>query len=106
MPRRLSVKRHSTEEVQGEESYVVLSSVKVREIRKLRKMSADETDDDSAFEGGIALLAKHLVDWNWVDDDDQPLSLPKDDIEVMDELTEEESRFLVNLMIGAEEAKN
>ena len=102
MPKRKSVKRHDTVEVQGEGSYVVTSGVKVREIRRIRELAEDE--DFNEFEGGIALLSRHIVEWNWVDDDGQPLPLPKDSPNVIDELTEEEAELLVGLLIGT--AKN
>lgn len=105
MPKRKSVRTHKTDEVQGEGSFVVTTSVKVREIRELRKLGKDPDFDE--FEGGISLLARHIKDWNWVDDDGKPLLLPKDNPEVIDELTNEESEFLVGLLMGEEdEAKN
>jgi len=63
MSKRKSVRTYTSEEVQGEGSKVVLSSVKVREIRRLRKLG--DTPDFDEFEGGIELLAKHIVSWNW-----------------------------------------
>lgn len=99
MPKRQSVKTHDSDEVQGDGSKVVLSSVKVREIRALRKLGDDPNFDE--FEGGVALLSKHIVKWNWVDDEGKPLPQPKEDPDVIDELTNEESEFLVGLLIGA-----
>jgi hypothetical protein len=104
-PKRQSVKRHKSDEVQGEGSFVVTTAVKVREIRQIRKHAGDE--DFNAFEGGIALLSKHVVKWNWVDDEGNPLPCPKEDPKVIDELTNEESEYLVGLLMGGkEEAKN
>ena len=99
MPKRQSVKKHDTSKVQGEDSYVVLTAVKVKEIRKIRKLA--KTEDFDEFEGGVSLLARHVVGWNWVDDDGEPLPIPKDNPEVIDELTDEESKFLVDLMMGS-----
>lgn len=99
MPKRQSVKKHDTSEVQGEDSYAVLSAVKVKEIRVIRKLAKTENFDE--FEGGVSLLAKHVIGWNWVDDDGEPLPIPKDNPEVIDELTDDESKFLVNLMMGS-----
>ena len=105
MPRRQSVKRHDASEVQGEEAFVVTTEVKVKEIRQIRKAAKDGDYDD--FEGGIGLLAKHVVKWNWVDDEGNPLPCPKDVPSVIDELTNEESEFLVGLLMGGkDEAKN
>ena len=105
MPKRQSVKKHDASEVQGEGAYVVTTAVKVKEIRQIRKHAADPDFDD--FEGGIALLAKHVVKWNWVNDEGEPFPCPKDDPTVIDDLTNEESEFLVDLLMRSkEESKN
>ncbi len=104
MAKRVSVVKYETDEVQGEGSYVVLSALKVKEIRALRQKGKD--DETDAFEGGLEILAKHVVDWNWVDDDGKPLDLPKDNSDVIDELTNEEAELLSELLIGDKEAKN
>ena len=105
MPKRQSVKKHDASVVQGEGSFVITTAVKVKEIREIRKHAADEDFDD--FEGGIALLAKHIIKWNFVDDEGNPLSCPKDDPTVIDDLTNEESEFLVGLLMGEKgESKN
>jgi len=105
MPKRQSVKTHKSDEVQGEGSFVVTTAVKVREIRQIRKYAADENFDE--FEGGINLLAKHVVKWNWVDDEGKSLPSPKEDPKVIDELTNGESEYLVGLLMGGkDEAKN
>lgn len=103
-PQRQTVKKIDSVEVQGEGSYVVLTGVKVSEMRKMRK-SAEDKDFDH-FQGGLDLIAKHIQDWNWVDDDGNPLALPANNPEVIDDLTDEESKFLAGLLIGTETAKN
>ncbi len=104
MVKRVSRRRVSTEEVQGEGSYVVVTGVKVREIKALRKTAQDPNFD--IFVGGLKLLQEHIVEWNWVDDEGDPLLCPKDDPDVIDELTEEEATFLSRILTGEEEAKN
>jgi len=99
MPKRQSVQRHFSDEVQGEGSWVILAAVKVREIRVLRKLGDNPKFDE--FEGGIKLLTKHIVDWNWVDDEGEPLPKPRETADVIDELTNGETEFLVNLLIGS-----
>jgi len=127
MAKRRSITKHDSSEVQGEGSFVVLSGVKVKEMREARKQSrrariararrdaelennplaeVPEDDEDLEFEGGIQMLTAHIVDWNWVDDDGNPLPLPKERPNVVDELTNEESEFLVEILTGSEEAKN
>jgi len=102
MAKRTTVKRFDTDEVQGEGSYVVLSSLKVKEIRHLRNADKAKDNDFDAFDEGCKLLAQHIVDWNWVDDEDQPLPLPKGKVSVIDMLTNEESEFLSDLMTGTD----
>ena len=98
----MTVRRYETEEVQGEGSYVVLSSLKVGEVRKLRKQSDGEGDEVLA---GLKMLSTHILEWNWVDDNDKDLPLPKGKIAVMDELTNEEVELLSELLIGGNEKK-
>ena len=99
----MTVRRYETEEVQGEGSFVVLSSLKVGETRKLRKQAASEDSDEVL--AGLKLLSAHIVDWNWVDDNEDPLPLPEGKIAIMDELTNEEVEVLSSLLIGANEKK-
>lgn len=103
MSKRTSVKKFPSTEVQGEGSFVVVTGIKVKEIREMRKRSKEEEDFDD-FEGGVEMLAKHVISWNWVDDEGNPLPLPKDKPDAVDELTSEESEFLVGLLMGT--AKN
>ncbi len=115
MPKRRSVKRHGTDEVQGEGSYVILTSVKVREIRALRKVIGDNPEDVEKldekeidkFEEGLSLVTRHIKEWNWVNDDDEPMLIPNDDSSTVDELTNEETEFLTGLLMGTDkESKN
>lgn len=41
------------------------------------------------------LLAGNVAEWNWVDDEGQPLPLPSADLGVVDRLTEDEVNFVV-----------
>jgi len=105
MPKRQSVKRHDTTEVQGEDSYAILSSVKVKEIKAIRLKSEADPEFD-AFQSGLDILADHILGWNWVDDAGDPLPSPKGNPEVLDELCQEEATYLVSLLMGDEESKN
>lgn len=100
MPKRVSVRRFETDEVQGEGSYVVLTSLKVKEVRWLRQQSKDK--DFDAFEGGLKLLVQHILKWNWVDDHGEALPLPSVDPSVVDNLTNDEADYLSELLIDAE----
>lgn len=107
MPKRKTVKRFETEDLQGEDSYVVITGLKVKEVKALRKLDSDD-DDFDAFEGGLNFIRQHVLDWNWVDDLGEPLPTPKEDPDVVYELTNEESEFLANIISGGEteELKN
>lgn len=102
--KRKHLKKHDCSEVQGEGAYVILSSVKVGEIRKARLEAKDPEFDD--FEGGVQMLIDHIVKWNFVDDDGNELALPKNNPSVIDDLTNEECQFLVDCMMGETHAKN
>lgn len=103
MPKRRVQKRFDTKEVQGEGSYVILSSLRVSERRRYAKDAEEE--GFSALEWSIDLLTKHVVEWNWVDEDDNPLPLPKDDPKVIDDLTDPEAELLATLLMNPS-AKN
>lgn len=100
MAKRISTKKFSTAEVQGDGSFVILSSVKVGEQRDYFEQKDDE--DFDKIEWGVELLIKHIVDWNWVDDDGEPLPLPKDDPDVIDELTNAESELIAKLLVSSD----
>lgn len=110
MPKRKTVRRIDASEVQGEGAYVVVSGVKVREIRKIRQDVASGKGSEEAldeFDLGLDLVRSHVLEWNFVDDLGKPLPSPKEDPSVMEELTEEEATFLTNMLIGGdEEVKN
>ena len=126
MAKRRSVKKVSTEDLQGEGSYVIVSAVKTKEIKETRRLSQEATKAQKAvdklrkagdeaiedvesfdgFEAGLDMIHRHLVDWNWVDDNDVPLPKPKEHPEVVDELSTDEVTFLANLLTGEEESKN
>jgi hypothetical protein len=105
MAQRTPVQTHKTPKLQGEDSYVKMSLVKVGEVRALRKREATEEDFNS-FEEGLKLLAAHIVEWNWVDDAGEPLPSPLNNDAVLDLLTEEEATYLVEVLMGDKEAKN
>lgn len=99
MAKRTTVRTHKTDEIQGEGSFVMTTSVKVKEIRAAR--AAADAEDSDGFEDGLRMLSDHIVDWDWVDDDGKDLPTPKDDPDVIGELTNEEAEFLAHLLIGS-----
>ena len=111
-------RRVDTADVQGEGSFVVIQSPGYDALGDLMafaelKAGADEQVDVSKISpetiGAIfGLLEKVVVEWDWVDDDGNPLPQPKDDPDVIKrETTQEEQNFLVeHLDFGGVDAKN
>lgn len=95
-----SLVKVDSSEVQGEGSYVVLRRPKWKAMRK-EGMGAFQAagGEGNASEAGLAmmdaLLPSMIVDWNWTDDDDNPLPLPSTDRSVLDDLEMEEALWLV-----------
>lgn len=98
-PKRQSVVRKDSAVVQGKGSFV--------QWRKLTWGESKEvmTEREALKDNPIALAEKmqsiiidHVDDWNWVDDDGEPLPLPKNEPEGFDELNEDEITFLASLL--------
>ena len=136
MPKRVSSRKETSEEVQGEGSWVIMTGLKVKEmkaqrvvtetektalaayrknLRKHQKLQEQDPDledldayttDFNSMDAGIDTLKKHILDWNWVDDEGEPLPNPQEDEDVFDELTDTEVTFLINRMMGVDEVKN
>jgi HEPN domain-containing protein len=98
MPQRQLIYRYPTPEVQGEDSYVKIRAPKVRDIKALRKVLSQSVEEQ--LEAQTELIRKHVVEWNWVDDEGNQLPLPSDDLTVLDELTSQEQRLLGELIGG------
>jgi len=138
MAKRKVAKRISSEEVQGEGSYVILRRLTVRETRerirldgareaarekaerirlenakekpskKIEKLTDAEqslVDEgvDEQYDSSVRYFADHILEWNWADEDENPLPLPKDDPAVVDGLTNEEANFLGQSLAGGSE---
>ena len=89
--------------------------MKVREIRKLREQIGDNPEDVEKldekeidkFEEGLNLMGRHILKWNWVDDEDVSMLVPNENPDTLEELTNEEVEFLTGLLMGTEdESKN
>lgn len=109
MATRKSVKRFETESVQGEGSFVILSSPKVEQILEWQEKAAalkpegkaKGLSDAEAIKIGMEMLAEHIIDWDWVDDHGQPLPVPNGDVDVIAQLTMEETNLLSDLLTDA-----
>ena len=103
MPQRKSTKRINSESVQGEGSYVILKKLTVG-MWKAMRTRADQKDADN-FAIDLDTIRDHVVEWNWVDDDGNPWSVPSEDEAVLEMLTIDEKSFLVGALFGSEEER-
>jgi len=95
MPKRLYKHTYDSSAVQGEDSFVTITALTVKEIRAARS-----DKDQNFFEFGLQIIQEHVLDWNWVNNAGEPLPSPSDNPDVVDELTENEATFLANLFIN------
>ena len=106
MPERKKPMRISTTEVQGEDSYVVVSRITIAESRRIGPQAP--IGGPNPTDVLITALADHVHEWNWVDSAGAPLAAPFHNVSVMELLTDEEALFLSNAIGGpiAERRKN
>jgi hypothetical protein len=103
MPRRRNFIRAETPDVQGEDSYIVVTLPTTKDLKELVSLESD--DNVRAFESGADLIRKHVREWNWVNDDGEPLPLPKENPDVIDDLTAQEFRTVLDVMTGSADGK-
>ena len=112
MPRQKRTVEVDSSRVQGEGSWVRISKMTWGEIKAMRAKSKEaegdddeEGDADLAFEMGEETIVKHVIGWNWADEDEKPLPQPQDDPAVFDTLTDDEFGFLAEAIAGSEEVR-
>lgn len=98
MPKRQRVKRFDSTEVQGEGSFVTCSSTTLGEQREIGRRQKDGEDMGLV---GLDVLRTHILQWNWVDDDGEPMPQVSTDPDILDELTDAELEFLMACIGGA-----
>ncbi|HML23520.1 MAG TPA: hypothetical protein PKD09_17825 [Aggregatilinea sp.] len=99
MPKRQAIYTYKSDEVQGEGSFVKIRAVTYGEAKKLRGAVQGMTDDEKVVQNEQLIIDK-IVEWNWVDDDGNPLPRPKDDPTVLESLTAQEMAFLGECFAG------
>ena len=102
MPKRKNVHKVKTEDLQGEDSFVIICIPSVKKVRTLLKTAGSTLE---TFDAGASIIAEHVVEWNWVDNDGEPLPQPKDDPSVVDELTSDEYKRLSEIILGSEDQR-
>lgn len=105
MPKRkTAVQKVDASQVQGEGAWVEVRKLKWGEIKKLsRQRGAAGGDEEQIIEMTDELLAEHVLAWNWVDEDGNPLPQPHGNLDVIDDLTDEEFAFLGEVIGGSEQ---
>ena len=111
MPQRKHklIQRIDSAEVQGEGSYVIVQNLNLEQAKGLygSAKSANRDSEDEMLTLGIQILKDLIIEWNWVDDDDNPLPQPKEHPEVLDTLPYQEATFLVTALgLGEARVKN
>jgi hypothetical protein len=91
-------KRVPSDEVQGEGSFVLLRSPGFSDLQGLGDLSNLGEDEGQAIHAVVPMLARLVADWDWVDDEDNPLPKPSEQPEVIDGLTFQEQKFLVDAL--------
>lgn len=116
-------RRIDSSEVQGEGSFVKIQSPgfdvlgNLLSVAQIQGVDGTEVTDTAAVMASLSsetvdsifeLLEKVVVEWDWVDDNGNPLPQPKDDPEVIRrETSQAEQQFLVaNLDFGGVDPKN
>ena len=96
MPERINklLKRIDSAEVQGEGSYVLMKSPTISDIRE--GTLPDTTDRTASMDFGVGLLGKLVKEWNWVDDNGDPLPVPSE--AVIKDLPYVEIKFLMDAL--------
>lgn len=95
MPERMNKKfdKVDSEEVQGEGSWIVIRNPGFELFKNSNVGNIKEAEDNAEL--GYQAAKSLLYEWNWVDDEDNPLPQPKDNRDVFDELTIEEQWFII-----------
>lgn len=91
--------RVDSESVQGEGSFVEFKNLTWGEAKEFFGRPSGDLDN----------IAARIADWNWTDEDGQPLPLPSEKPEIMQELMAWEVSFLVreaNRGFSADDVKN
>jgi len=106
MARRNATYRVSSEQVQGEGSYVVLRCLSYARARDAALL-ADEANAAAEAQYTQQMITEGVVDWDWVDDDGNRLPLPRevDDFDDLGLLVHE-VEFLVTHLTQAPDTKN
>lgn len=106
MPKRITSKRVKSDKVQGAGSWVEYKPFTYGERLELDDERAlhvaQDEDEGSAWARASSerLVVEHILAWNWVDDNGEPLPLPSADPTVVHRLNDVEMGFINTLFRG------
>ncbi len=98
----------NTADVQGEGSFVKVHRLTWESMKRFNEIGGAEAIDKLTDEFRD-LLAEHVEDWDWVDDNNEPLPKPKGNPDVFKELVLPEVTVIANAVVGVmseDEEKN
>lgn len=98
MARRNRVKKYASYDVQGEGSFV---KFKVMSLGEMRSVEVD-IEAEGNIEYSLRKIKENFVEWNWADEEGNPLPSPLEDEAVLDDLTADEFNFLCRCVVGSE----
>jgi len=93
-----SRRRIKTDDIQGEGSFVVISAMTYAHAQDLFAEDGVTLSQNFTAEQGFELLQRLILEWNWVDDDDEPLPIPSEGEGVLKGLPIEELDYLLGLI--------
>jgi hypothetical protein len=104
MPSRLTLaKRVDASEVQGEGAWVEIRARTYGESKRYFEMAEKGAlTNAAALEENEILIAKHVIAWNWVDENGDEMPLPSSDPSVLMGLTTDEAHFLTRVITGTD----
>jgi hypothetical protein len=105
MASRKSTFKVGSEEIQGEDSYVVFHQMSFGMVLEAMKKGEGKTKPDEEKDFTERLLKDAVVEWNWVDDNGDLLPLPSKGL-VIESLLTNEIMWLVEQITGKAQAKN
>lgn len=84
-------------EVHGEGSFVKIRNLSMAELAEYTQgQDKAKLSEKEAATMGMQVLDRMIVDWNWVDDDDNPLPIPAENPGTVASLPFQESTWLMN----------
>ena len=84
-------------EIQGDGSFVKFKNITLNEILKYSQSDKGKVDNEEAAQLGLKVLDDMIVDWDWVDDEDQPLPIPSENPGTIGGLPFQESSWLLRV---------